>query len=249
MKEKGLYGSTLKWIAIVTMLCDHVSAMVLMPYFGVHYSMFDFQGILHAPEEIRQITIACVAMRYIGRLAFPIFAYMIVEGFIHTRNRWRYGCRLGLFAIISEIPFDLGLHGDMWNIEKQNVFFTLFLGYCLCATLAAIEQKALLKPRSLALLEVAAMVAFALGAIALRTDYDATGVLLIMVLYLTRDHRLKQCLFGSLVIGFEITSIFSFVLLYFYNGLRGKQPKWLFYWFYPVHLVVLWGIRYTLMSA
>lgn len=248
MQAKGLYGSTLKWIAMCTMICDHVSALVLMPYFNVGVSIFDFQKMEQLSDEMRHIAIFCVAMRFIGRLAFPIFAYLIVEGFLHTSNRRRYGCRLGIFALISEIPFDLGLHGKLWDISSQNVFFTLFLGYLLCCVLAQVEKKAVVDKKYV-LVEIGLMLAFAGAALFLKTDYNAIGVLLIMVLYLSRESRIKQCILGSLVIGFEITSIFSFVLLYFYNGLRGRQPKWLFYWFYPVHLVVLWGIRYALMGV
>lgn len=69
-----------------------------------------------------------ILLRIIGRLSFPIFMFLIEEGYIHTRSVNRYMIRLGVFAILSEIPFDLAFHGELLEFQNQNIFFTLLLG-------------------------------------------------------------------------------------------------------------------------
>ena len=101
-KQQGLFNNfTLKMIAIISMLTDHV-------------------GCILFPDEL--------IFRAIGRIAFPIFCFLVVEGFFHTRNTWNYLMRLCIFAILSEIPFDLAFFGKVFYLQKQNVFMTLALG-------------------------------------------------------------------------------------------------------------------------
>ena len=100
-KKVGWNSFWLKMIAITTMLIDHVGA-VLLPQYPI--------------------------LRIIGRIAFPIFCFLLVEGFMHTHDVIRYMTRIGLFALISEIPFDLLFYGRILDGTHQNVFFTLFIG-------------------------------------------------------------------------------------------------------------------------
>ena len=99
--KAGITSYQLKWIAIVTMVIDHMGAILY-------------------PTEM--------AFRYIGRISFPIFCFLLIEGFFHTRNIFKYMARLGAFALISEIPYDLAFKGKVLEFTHQNVFFTLFLG-------------------------------------------------------------------------------------------------------------------------
>lgn len=122
-----LSGSTLKWIALLTMLIDHMGAVLLecgvvqaynlnLPTaFSYETSLFFFQ----ADRIIRQI----------GRISFPIFCFLLVEGFHYTSNRKKYALRLFLFALLSEIPFDLALQGTVLEFGYQNVMFTLLFGF------------------------------------------------------------------------------------------------------------------------
>lgn len=114
--KKGISGSTLKLVAIGTMLIDHTAASVLerILYSGNNYS--------------NTLNIIYVIMREIGRLAFPIFCFLLVEGIVHTHNKWKYAMRLAAFALISEIPFDLAFYGKPFFFGNQNVFFTLLIG-------------------------------------------------------------------------------------------------------------------------
>ena len=94
-QKRGISGSTLKIIAIITMLIDHIGAVVIAPV------MIQRSGNLYMEDDLYGIY---SLLRTIGRIAFPIFCFLLVEGFVHTRNVKRYAIRLGLFAIISEIP-------------------------------------------------------------------------------------------------------------------------------------------------
>lgn len=115
MERKGLSGSALKIIAIVTMLIDHIAATVII-------RILKFGGYNDGLYQLYRV------MRNIGRIAFPIFCFLLVEGFMHTRDREKYALRLGCFAAVSEIPFDLAFNGKVLEVGYQNVFFTLLLG-------------------------------------------------------------------------------------------------------------------------
>lgn len=130
-KKKGISGSTVKIIAVVTMLIDHVAAALLTRmvisrrYF---YAMRGTQSYLAWMRDNGLLLIITQLMRLIGRLGFPIFCFLLVEGFQKTRNVKKYAFRLGLFALISEIPFNLAFSGRVWAPGYQNVYFTLFIG-------------------------------------------------------------------------------------------------------------------------
>ena len=116
-----LNGSWLKILAIVTMTIDHAAALYFWNHPSFHITLFTIGN--------RTITLY-VLMRLIGRLAFPIFSFLLVEGFLHTHNRIKYGVNLFLFALISEIPFNLACSNALFY-HSQNVFFTLFIMLCL----------------------------------------------------------------------------------------------------------------------
>ncbi|MCR4792318.1 MAG: conjugal transfer protein TraX [Lachnospiraceae bacterium] len=138
LKKSGIPGSTLKIIAIITMFIDHVGAALFETYL---YNILIEQG----PERAKEVICSRVpwlwadwmgnvetvhnidmTLRSIGRIAFPIFCFLLVEGFLHTRDMKKYLTRLIVFAAVSEVPFDLAFFGEI-GFEHQNVFFTLFL--------------------------------------------------------------------------------------------------------------------------
>lgn len=124
--KRGISGSTVKLVAIITMFIDHFAAAVLarVLIFQIH-SYGEWSDPLY---DIYQI------MRMVGRLGFPIFCFLLVEGFEKTGSRTKYAFRLGLFALISEVPFDLAFSAKILEFKYQNVYFTLFLGLlALCA--------------------------------------------------------------------------------------------------------------------
>lgn len=131
-RRRGISGSTVKIIAVITMLIDHVGAVILerqMVAVGLlGLSGADAQGVISWMEEHGTLYWGYFAMRMIGRLGFPIFCFLLVEGFQRTRDVKKYALRLGLFVLISEIPFNLAISGQFISLGYQNVFFTLLIG-------------------------------------------------------------------------------------------------------------------------
>ena len=218
-------GSILKWIAIITMIIDHIGAVF-------------FQDI-----EV---------LRIVGRIAFPIFAFLITEGFKYTSNVKKYAIRLGIFALVSEIPFNLAFHGEPWDISHQNVFFTLFIGL-LCIW---IYEEGKERNR---FLSIVAVYILALSAEFLRTDYGLFGVFLIFMIYQSKSMKNKMIVIiimnillawlrvlsgGSSFI--QIYAGFSVIFLLLYNEKKGKGIKYIFYLIYPFHLIVLYLLKYQL---
>ncbi len=133
-KEKTgmLSNAVLKNIAYITMFIDHFFAVV---YYTL-VRQLQTAGYVVGNEEIY------AAGRAVGRIAFILFAYLAVEGFQHTKSRKAYLLRLGIFAFVSEIPFDLAFSEVCFNKESQNVFFTLLIGVLVLTVFAWVEQKA-----------------------------------------------------------------------------------------------------------
>ena len=225
----GLSGTALKLAACITMLIDHIGASCIEATYGVAY---------RTPPQILQLD---RVLRLIGRLAFPIFCFLAVEGFLHTHDVKKYVRRLLLFGLLSEVPFDLAFFRTPFAPQHQNVYWTLALGVLAMAGLKRFEKENGL-PGWQGLVWAGGCAALALAS---NTDYHAIGVLIICTLYLTRADRKRQCLAGALLFLFELTAPLAFVLVWFYNGQRGAcspLQKKAFYWFYPVHLLVLAGI-------
>ena len=231
-QEKGLNGAALKWIAMCSMLIDHIGAVVLE--YGLYY-----EG----------------GAKGFRRLAEGPWGNEIVEGFIHTRNRMKYGKNLLIFSLISEIPFDLAVGNGLFVPEYQNVFFELFIGF---GVLSALERVKLREcgsgiaqtPRRCLYIGIGCAVAELL-----RADYGASGILIIAAFYLLSQNRKKQTA-AAAVLGFlESFGItlgaggLAAIPIGVYNGKRGKQRyKYLFYWFYPVHLLLLYAVRWYFLG-
>ena len=225
-----LSGSSLKLLAITSMLIDHLAAFYLCYFPACVEPLFT---VGH-----RTITVYFL-MRCIGRIAFPIFAFLLVEGFLHTHNRWKYGRNLFLFALISELPWNL-VHGGTWFYPSQNVLFTLLMGYL---GMCAIEKYSHDRRRIvLALIALLALSAF------FRADYGCSGYGFILMLYTLRDNRLLQAVIGSCILVTRWVAGLAFIPINMYNGQRGfiqgPWAKYLFYIFYPLHLLVIYFLHY-----
>lgn len=241
-KQFGISGSTLKMIAIITMLIDHTAA-VLLDRIIVADGMGN--GVLYTINMV---------MRLIGRLGFPLFCFLLIEGFLHTKNKMKYALRLGAFCFVSEIPFDLAFSGKVFYWDYQNVFFTLLIGFLVLCVMSLIEEKIKFngtKDKIIkSLLSVLTILLGMFVAFLLKTDYSAVGVFTIVVMYVFRNKKLMEALTGCIVLTLmslvEITSFFVLLPIKFYNGTKGWNMKYFFYFFYPVHLLILYLISHLI---
>ena len=214
--------SVLKWIAVLTMVIDHVGAILF-------------------PDQIW--------MRVIGRVAFPIFCFLIVEGFFHTHDVRRYMGRIGVFALISEIPYDLAFRGVPLEYAHQNVFFTLTLGLILLWVLERCREQLLLCAGAFAVLCFLAQ--------ALHMDYGAGGLLMVFAFYLAQQGTSPWIGWGIFVFinlfgyagGVQWAAILALLPIGLYSGKAGKKKQRFFYWIYPLHLLLLWIIEKYIRSG
>ena len=241
----GLTGNTLKLIAIFTMLIDHIGAAVIEAGILSSNDMARMMAILET-ERGMQWYLADIVLRLIGRLAFPIFCFLLVEGFTHTGNEAKYARNLLLFALISEIPFALAFFGRLFFPGAQNVYFTLFLG---------VEMMCFLKKYAGRPVIQGAAVAAACGlSVLLKSDYSYMGILMIASFYLLRNRRTTQLILAGILAAAESLTLFGAAALALipiarYNGERGKlRLKYFFYWFYPVHIMALYLLRCLLFG-
>lgn len=242
MKRTGISQEALKLIACVTMLIDHIGAALVVPTDAIYY----------ANEEL-YTTMAWInlVMRCIGRIAFPIFCFLLVEGVHHTRNPKKYVQRLAIGMVLSEIPFDLAFFPDGISWAHQSVMVTLLLGCILV----------LLMNRTEGFRKLLWIVPFYFAAEWLHTDYAGDGILLIALLALAKGRKHEK--WWQLAVMFLLYWDFSFTCRYYnldvnipmnrlpllsaipivcYDGRKlthSKKVQWAFYLFYPVHIGLL----------
>ena len=216
------------------MLIDHTACFLLAsePFFNqklvINSTSYDFS--------------LYIFFRTIGRIAFPIFAFLLTEGFQYTHNRKKYALNLLVFALLSEIPWNL-LHSGTLLYEKQNVFFTLFLGL-LCMIIYETYQQDFKK-------QLLCFSGIFLAGILLNADYGLKGIGFIFVLYLLKEKKIPQAFistcFLSNTIPYTIGVMCAFLPINLYHHergfIKGKFWKYVFYAFYPVHMLILYFIK------
>ncbi len=229
----------LKIIALISMTCDHSSYII----FG-HFSF----------------------LNYIGRIAFPIFAFQISEGYVHTNNLKRYLLRLFVFALISQIPFMMfsSIYSSTLHL---NIFFTLFLGLIAITFfdyLNKLECKNKYVHYLYAFIGLALVIAISIVCNVLNCDYGFYGVSIIFIFYLFKKHKLLMNIaFILCTIIYQLPNvlfstnsrIYTYIIIFtclplmfinLYNNKKGKDIKYLLYLFYPLHLLILFCINWLL---
>lgn len=228
-KFKIFSGSTLKLIAVISMLLDHTALILYSEIPAFAMPLFNIGS--------KTITIYYI-LRKIGRLAFPLFCFLLTEGYIHTKNRKKYGVNLLIFALISEIPFNLMKSGNLFYPKSQNIYFTLFFGFLLIYLFENIETN----PKN-----IIAVFLIPIIVMLLRVDYGLNGVLLILLIYMLREKRVLQALLAYPLLSGGIAAFCAFMPINMYNNKRGfiKTPllKYGFYIFYPAHIILLLIIK------
>ena len=224
-KLRILDGTSLKLIAMISMVFDHVGDMF-------------FPGALW--------------MRMIGRLAMPLFSFCIAEGYAHTKNKQRYLMRMGVFALVSEIPFDLAFEGRV-GLGHQNIMLSFSLAILALMLFDRIRGEGKEHAAGKTLLGILCVCAVAVLALVLRADYTLFAVLAVFLFYVLRNrHPLLRCGVGvsflalTRTVGYYRATGLSLIPLLLYNGKRGRGLKWLFYAFYPGHLLLLYLLKTAL---
>lgn len=248
MKNRGLSQEGLKLIACVTMLLDHIGATVVLRY-------------LQNPVTWNPDAVALYyALRIIGRIAFPIYCFLLVEGSCLTRNPRKYALRLAVGMLLAEIPFDLAfsMKNAVFDWSANSVMVTLLLGFLMMEVMKRTEG----------ILKLAAILPFYLLAELLRTDYGGLGILVIAMLYLTRGLKQEKLLrllgfaailipgmrtirLGSIWVNMESFAVLAAIPIFCYDGRKltnSKAVQWMFYLFYPVHILALWLLEKSLFG-
>ena len=242
MKKRGMSQEMLKLIACVTMLIDHIGATLVMR---------SLQSMPMRDETVELVLGIYYVLRIIGRIAFPIYCFLLVEGTYHTRDPKKYGLRLFIGMLMSEIPFDLAFSYRgrvLFDWSSNSVMMTLLLGFVMIEAMKRLNgfQK------------IAVILPFYIGAELLHTDYAGLGILIIALFALTRGmdreklyRAMGLCLLvypgsrmmiGGLAVNLEWFAVLALVPIFCYDGrklTRSKAVQWGFYLFYPVHIAAL----------
>lgn len=220
----------LKIIALITMTIDHIGIVLL------------------------NNNIYC---RLIGRLSFPLYCLLIVNGFYHTSNSKKYLLRLFIFALISEFPFDLAFNTNF--LDSQNIFFTLTFGLLLITLIDTIYKKNINGLLKFIYISVLVFIISFINEI-MRNDYGWFGIILIFIFYICYGNKNINKIYlmlGLAVVNilyfiinknvFELMSILDviFIILFENKTIKiNKTIKTICYFYYPVHLLILFFIKY-----
>lgn len=225
-KFQVLNGAQLKYIAFLSMLIDHVNNSLITPF-------LDGKGFLLHLSNLFSI---------LGRIAFPLFIFFVVEGFFKTRNRKKYFLTLLIFGFITEIPFDIFTSKTIYQPNWNNIMFTLALCLLTIWIIDSIKDK--IKNKVLwYIVSIIIVVIFGFISMELSLDYDYHAIVIAYIYYIFYDKPLIGAGLGYLSVLKELYSFLGFGMTLTYNGERGKQYKWLNYLFYPVHMLILGLIR------
>src|SRR5574344_594852 len=236
--DRSLFTSGhLKIIACLTMFLSHLAQSYLLYILGY-------------------IRIADLSM-LIGRVAMPIYCFMVAQGMVLTKDKKSYLKRLFIFALVSEIPYDLAFRNTIFEYYNQNVIFTLFLGALLIYIWQVIEDKSFKVYIKISLMLIIAIL-FCFLAQMMFTDYSYKGIIAISLLYLSFSNKYLTALvlflsfyFEAYVTGYSLYIPFivylSIPLILLYNGKRGKYSKFGFYLFYPGHLMLIYFLKLVLL--
>ncbi len=239
-------GAVLKYIALLTMAIDHIGFCLVETQEGVDVIM----SAPHGP-------FLYMLTRAIGRQAFPIFAFMLAEGFAHTHDRRKYCLRLFVFALISEIPYRLiscteGLTSNGQGCSVIMTMWIAFLAMWAMERIRALPEQSLTRWQRWILCGVVAAAACGLAWF-LKTDYQVYGILAVLIFYLLRRHRWLAAILVQLLLAYASTlewyAAVGIFLIICYNGKKGHSPKWLFYVFYPAHLMIYYLIRLAVLGS
>lgn len=237
--KKGFSQEGLKLLACLTMLCDHIG-----------YALISHTGN----------AALYYLLRIIGRLAFPLYVFLLVEGFSHTRNRPKYFLRLLAGALLAELPYDLMIYGQ-FSWESQSVMVTLSLGFL---ALTVMDRVGSIYWKAVAALPFVVLAELACS------DYGWQGVLLVVLFAMSREYYARNIIrFGGMLVIFhtmpsvmlplggmgipmQALGALSILFIAGYDGRKltnSRVVQWAFYLFYPVHMLILFVLEWLLYGG
>lgn len=227
-KIQVLNGAQLKYIAFASMLIDHVNKAIILPYLEVGSTLSKISSVFDV----------------LGRIAFPLFSFFIVEGFFRTHSRKKYLLNLLFFAVISEVPYDMFSSKVFLEFRLNNVLFSLALSLISIWILDEFRNKFEEKLGNFWILfSIPLLIVMYFVSIFVSGDYDFHAILTAFFFYIFYDKPITSAFFAYISIIKEWWSILGFGLTIMYNGEKGKQNKIFNYLFYPVHLFILGLLR------
>ena len=238
--DKILTGNSLKTIALLSMLIDHIGCLIIYPLY-IDACWVDGVHMLGntVPDKAKHIYLIYMFLRTIGRLAFPIYAFMLVEGFLHAKDLKKYCGRLLVFAVISEVPYDIANSHTLFNPTSQNVLWTFVIAIIM---LWCLQKDNIRRKTGKTILIISIAMVFSVLSVG-----GIGGILLIASMYLFKNNKKKYliaCIVSTVILAFQfmwiqLFSLLAIFLLEQYNGARGRGCKWIFYVFYPAHFLIL----------
>lgn len=229
---KVLNSSVLKLVAYAAMLSGHITK-----FYFYHFARTEATWPTATLFTIagRAISFHQLLLMF-GKFAFPLFAFMLVVGFEKTHNRKKYGIRLLILALISEIPFDLMISKTLFDPSHNNVIITLFMGFLALCSLEHFKQNRIIS--------FAIVLGLFLLSRYINADYRTGGFLFILILYGLRNEAILKCVISPVLLPMKAMVFLSMVLTCLFNGERGffksKFWKYFFYAFYPLHMLVIY---------
>lgn len=234
----SLSGSALKWIGLALTCMGTFSMAVLQR--GVlrldGYTNASLYEAMQPGSALFGTASLAVGLTLLSALALPVYAKLLLEGWKHTSGVKRYLLRLALCALVSEVPYDLAYRGKWLDLTAQNPLWGILLAVVM---LELIRQYAVPRPGPVrAALTAAFIAAAAVWAVLLQCQLGVMFVLLTALFYCFESSEVSVMLGGIALTVLQFPAPFGMVFVYWYNGQRGKAPRRLFYWAYPVQLLV-----------
>lgn len=248
-KTPDITADGLKMFACVTMLIQYIG-IVIVEKGIIHLEQYTQAGLSEAmAEDSRLMTWAGVGsvMQLVGGLALPIFAFLLVEGFLNTSDYKKYLMSMVLFALISEVPYDFAMSGRLWDWSGQNAMTGMCISLLMLYFLRMFQER---KGFERGVIQAVIVVCAVIWAALFRVQYGLCTVLLTAIFYIFYARNVLKTVLGIIVSLLYVTGPLSFYGIWCYTGeRRDRLPKYAYYAFYPLMLLVLGVISRLVLKA
>lgn len=245
-KIPSLTADWLKNFACIVMLIQTIGVVVIEK--GIinldSYTQAELSQAMARDNHLMFMAGAGSIMQLIGGLAVPIFAFLLVEGFLNTSDYRRYSLSIVIVTLVSEVPYDFAMSRSFFNLKSQNAMVSV----CICLFMLYFlrmfnERKGILRY----IIQFVIVFCAVLWATLLRAQYGLCMVLLAAVFYLLYSRHVLKTILGVIVSLLYVTGPLSFYIIWCYDGQRkNKIPKYVYYALYPLHLLFFGIIAYAM---